>query len=410
MPLVKSINQDDLRNHNLSVVLSAMARSREPMSRAALAKETGLTKATLSLLSDILLRNGVIRQLKPTVGASFGRPSTPLTFDAGRWVGLGMQINTDGYGYTVLDLTGTVVDSAWVERSLDGASPTDVFDWLDELVTPVERRLARRGFTVTGAQLALPGLVTNHNMLLNARNLGWRDLDLTRFDVFRRLDTEAANEATLAAIAQIPGYASQRSDGDWPIGPLDSFVYLSTDVGIGGAFVRGGQIVMGDNGFAGEVGHVSVNLRGPLCRCGRHGCLELYAGRRAMMIDAGLADGDKDATCTELLPRLHAAWRGGDTKAVFAVENAVSALAGAIASTVNILDIDTVILGGLWSEFGDDLRENLERRVQSQILARDVLKVRLLFPPITEHPAMYGAAVMGLDALFRNPLAFMDAD
>lgn len=409
MPAARRINQDDLRNHNLSVVLSSMARSRRPMSRAALAKETGLTKATLSLLSDILLKNQVVRQLKPTSDSTFGRPSTPLAFDSGRWAGIGMQINTDGFGYTVLDLNGTVVDSAWCERTMDNVDPDDIFGELDELMRPVERRLDRHGYTVTGAELALPGLVTNHNILLVARNLGWRDIDLSRYEVVNRLGANANNEATLAAIAQIPGYASQRPDRDWPIGTLDSFIYVSTDVGIGGAYVREGQIVKGDHGFAGEIGHTSVNMRGGLCRCGRHGCLELYAGRRAMMIASGIA-GEADAARTDLLPQLHAAWRGGQTKAVFAVENAVAALATALASTVNVIDTENVILGGLWSEFGEDLRDNLERRIQSQILARDAVRVRLMFPPVTDHPAMHGAAVMGLDHLFRDPLSFLTVD
>lgn len=95
---------------------------------------------------------------------------------------------------------------------------------------------------------------------------------------------------------------------------------------------------------------------------------------------------------------------------MFAVENAVAALASALASTLNVIDTENIVLGGLWSEFGEDLRGNLEQRVQSQILARDSVKVRLMFPPVTDHPAMYGAAVMGLDRLFRDPLSFMTVE
>lgn len=413
MPVSKSINQDDLRNHNLSVVLSTMARSREALSRAALAKETGLTKATLSLLSDILLRNGVIRQLAPASGSSYGRPSTPLAFQPGRWAGIGMQINTDGFGYTVLDLDGSAVESDWRERTMDDVDPDDIFAELDRMMGPVERRLAERGYVVTGADLALPGLVTNDNRLLVARNFGWRDLDLNRFAVVERLHAVAENEATLAAIAQIPGYAAQRPSGDWPIGSSDSFVYVSTDIGIGGAYVREGQIVRGDHGFAGEIGHMCVDVHGGLCRCGRHGCLETIAGRRAVMAATGLAATNgragtsSDIRGNDLPSRLVSAWHGGDTSAALTVESAVSALAAAIASTVNLVDVGNVVLGGLWSEFGDDLRADLERRVQSQILARDEVRIRLMFPPLTVHPAMHGAAVMGLHRLVRSPMEFL---
>lgn len=409
MPVSRSINQDDLRNHNMSVVLSTMARSRVPLSRAALAKQTGLTKATLSLLSDILLKNQVIRQLEPAAVVSYGRPSTPLAFKPGRWVGLGMQINTDGFGYTVLDIDGTVTASEWRDRPMGDVDPDEIFAELDAMMRPVEERLAADGTVVTGCELALPGLVADGNRLLVARNFGWRDIDLNRYAVVSRLGAVADNEATLAAIAQIPGFAAQRSPDDWPIGPSDSFVYVSTDVGIGGAYVREGQIVRGDHGFAGEIGHMCVDVHGALCRCGRHGCLEMFAGRRAVMLASGLASDAATAVDAGMPARLIEAWHTGDTGAALAVENALAALAAAIASTVNVVDVSNVMVGGLWSGFGDDLRADLERRVQPQILARDAVKVRLMFPPVTEHPAMYGAAVMGLHRFTGDPMRFLES-
>ena len=78
MTTLRRINQDDLRNHNLSVVISTLLRAAEPMSRAELAKQTGLTKVTMSLLVSMLVDNGVVREGTPSVQSSYGRPSTPL--------------------------------------------------------------------------------------------------------------------------------------------------------------------------------------------------------------------------------------------------------------------------------------------------------------------------------------------
>lgn len=98
MATLKRINQDDLRNHNLSVVLNQVLRSPQPLSRADLAKATGLTKATMSLLVSLLIEHGVLREGVPLVQAVYGRPSTPLIIAGGRVCGIGIQINTDGYG------------------------------------------------------------------------------------------------------------------------------------------------------------------------------------------------------------------------------------------------------------------------------------------------------------------------
>ena len=83
MTTLRRINQDDLRNHNLSVVISTLLRAAEPMSRAELAKQTGLTKVTMSLLVSMLVDNGVVREGTPSVQSSYGRPSTPLLIAAG---------------------------------------------------------------------------------------------------------------------------------------------------------------------------------------------------------------------------------------------------------------------------------------------------------------------------------------
>ena len=105
MVTLRSINQDDLRNHNLSVIINTILRSPSALSRADLAKTTGLTKATMSLLSALLLKNKVIGEGEPgTTQTSYGRPSTPLSIAHGRWAGMGLQINTDGYGCLALDL------------------------------------------------------------------------------------------------------------------------------------------------------------------------------------------------------------------------------------------------------------------------------------------------------------------
>ena len=234
MTTLRRINQDDLRNHNLSVVISTLLRAAEPMSRAELAKQTGLTKVTMSLLVSMLVDNGVVREGTPSVQSSYGRPSTPLLIAGGRYCGIGLQVNTDGYGTIVLDLDGTVVAERWVDADMSDVDADDIFSELNALSLGQERLLADRGYTVTGTGLALPGLVTDDMRLLMARNLGWEQLDLKRFDVVRRLDATAGNEANMAALAQIPGYAMHRED-DGIVDPNASFIYLSTDVGIGGA-------------------------------------------------------------------------------------------------------------------------------------------------------------------------------
>lgn len=407
MAALRRINQDDLRNHNLSVVIDTLLRTTEPLSRAELAKRTGLTKATMSLLVSMLVDDGVVREGEPSVQSSYGRPSTPLLIAGGRYCGIGLQVNTDGYGVIVLDLDGTVISERWVDADMSAPDADEVFAELDALAMEQEALLAERGCTVAGAGLALPGLVTGNMRLLMARNLGWEQLDLTRFDVMRRLDVTAGNEANMAALAQIPGYAMRR-DGDGIVGPSESFIYLSTDVGIGGAVVRNGHVEIGDHGFGGELGHTSVELRGPVCRCGRRGCLETYAGRRAMVESAGIASGSAAArreSVDELIDR----WCAGDVRVAAVVNKAIEAMVSSIASAINVCDIETVVLGGVWSQFGSEIAVQMQSALQRQVLGYPEVRAKVLMADVTSRPALVGAAAMGLRHFVDDPMLFVSA-
>lgn len=406
MASLRRINQEDLRNHNLSVVLDTLLRAEKPMSRADLAKETGLTKATLSLLASMLIDSGVVQEGEPVVSTTYGRPSTPLEIHGGSIAGIGLQINTDGYGCLALDLNGDTLGQEWVSEDMTGTDPYEIFAKLDAMTFPLESRLKRRGCKVVGAGLALPGIVTDDMWLLVGRNLGWENVNLTRFNVVRRLDVVAGNEAKMAAIAQIPGYATERASFLNVVDRTDSFIYLSTDIGIGGAVVRDGEVVMGSHGFAGEIGHLSVAMDGPLCSCGRHGCLEAFAGRRALVEAAGIAE-DGDATSSEAIDAFLQRWRAGDPDVAKVVDQAADALVSAIASAVNLVDVDTVLLGGLWTHFGDELATVLEGRLRSEILGYPNVKIRVFVSPVALHPSLYGAAEMGLRRFIENPLGYM---
>ena len=298
-----------------------------------------------------------------------------------------------------------MISERWVDADISAPDADEVFAELDTLAMEQEALLAERGYTVAGAGLALPGLVTGDMRLLVARNLGWEQLDLTRFDVMRRLDVTAGNEANMAALAQIPGYAMRR-DGDGIVGPSESFIYLSTDVGIGGAVVRNGHVEIGDHGFGGELGHTSVELRGPVCRCGRRGCLETYAGRRAMVESAGIASGSAAArreSVDELIDR----WCAGDVRAAAVVNRAIEAMVSSIASAINVCDIETVVLGGVWSQFGSEIAVQMQSALKRQVLGYPEVRARVLMADVTSRPALVGAAAMGLRHFVDDPMRFV---
>ena len=121
---------------------------------------------------------------------------------------------------------------------------------------------------------------------------------------------------------------------------------------------------------------------------------------------AGIAE-DGDATSSEAIDMFLQRWRAGDSDVAKVVDQAADALVSAIASAVNLVDVDTVLLGGLWTHFGDELATVLEGRLRSEILGYPNVKIRVFVPPVALHPSLYGAAEMGLRRFIENPLGYM---
>lgn len=146
------------------------------------------------------------------------------------------------------------------------------------------------------------------------------------------------NEANLAALAEFWfGRGSEWGD----------YLHVSGEIGVGAGIVSAARMVRGSPCFAGEAGHTSIDMNGPACPCGACGCLERYCGQEAILRAAGIdptpatSTGQPDGSIADLLTALDA----GRTRPLRAVHRAGEALGRGIAGAVNLLDVDTAVLG-----------------------------------------------------------------
>jgi predicted NBD/HSP70 family sugar kinase len=374
--------QSSLRAGNLGLVLRTVCAAAQPISRADVASALGMSRATASRLVDELVAGGLLDQGERLAPPRRGRPATPLLPGSG-FAALGLQVDAGLLAARVIDLRGRIV----AERVEDGDFRTsDPAATLARLAALVADLGLPGSLRVVGTGLALPGIVDG-DLLLRAPNLGWSGERPAEH--LPGLDPVLGNEADLAArtVAEVaPGRP----------GPHRDFVYLSGQIGVGGAAVLGGRVMTGRDGWAGEMGHVCVDPDGPACRCGSTGCLEQYAGRHALLSAAGLP---LDADPRELAARV----AEGDEAARAAVDRAAWALGVALAGVVNVLDIPTVVLGGSLGELADLLGPRVEEH-----LARRVLSARWRRPtiePADNAPAAgaTGAALRALGDVLADP-------
>ncbi|MFE4546019.1 ROK family protein [Streptomyces sp. NPDC056785] len=335
--------QQGMRRRNLSRVMHAV-RAEGPLSRAAVASHIGLTRAAVSTLVDELIRSGLLEELGPERPGRVGRPGSALAVSGRGPAGIGAEVGVDHLAVCAVDLRGDVRARAVRHGANRGRPAGPVVGELAELVGQVVAEAEREGLWPAGLAVAVPGLVARDaRTVVRAPNLDWHDTDLGAL-LPPELPLTVDNEANFGGLAELwLGDATARD-----------FLHVSAEIGIGAAVLVDGHLLRGTRGFAGELGHVPVRPDGPACPCGGHGCLEQYAGEEAVLRAAGLEpDGDRVGVLAERAAR-------GDERVRRALRDAGTALGIALTGAVNLLDPETVVLGGALSGLAPWLLPSLE--------------------------------------------------
>ncbi len=259
---------DTVRNINRRIILD-LIRTRQPVSRADLARISGLQRSTISLITEQLLTEQWITQ-----GAlghlPRGRKPRFLHLNVERAGIIGVNVRPTSTTIALADLNAQFI----AHESFPTDADANVF------IKDLTERL--RAFIklypqiyLEGVGVSIPGRVDSiSKKIVFAPNLGWRDVDLqTPLESATELPVEIENAANACALAEI--WFDKRSDG------IQDLIAVTVSEGIGTGIISNGQLVRGANGVAGEFGHVSIEEFGPLCKCGNRGCWEVFASNTA---------------------------------------------------------------------------------------------------------------------------------
>jgi N-acetylglucosamine repressor len=321
----------ETRAHNSRLVLGTVY-DRGPISRAAVARATGLTRTTVSDVISELLRDGLTREIGtgPSTG---GRAPVLLevTGDARHLIGLDLGEQT--FRGAIVDLRGHVVSaiSLPVEDPDGEAALRQVFGLVDQLLAASDR-------PILGIGIGTAGLIdTTVGTVLEAVNLDWHDLPLG--DILRErtgLPVYVVNDSQATALAEHVFGGPRTSN----------LVVVKVGEGVGAGLVLDGRLFQGDGFGAGEIGHTTVRPDGDPCRCGRNGCLETVASTRAIL--RRLAGHGFSR-----MPEVVAALEAGDAEVAAAVDDAGRQIGVAVAWLVGALNIDRVVLVGGAAQLGE---------------------------------------------------------
>lgn len=339
-----------VRDINRRIVLN-LIRTRQPISRADLARVSGLQRSTISLIVEQLIQENWVLE-GPTGRLPRGRRPTFLRLNDERVI-IGVDIRPVQTTVALADANGKFISQ---EAMVTSPDPKVALQALIECIHRVKRSC--RGKMIEGIGISLPGRFDqSSDRLVFAPNLGWRDVDLRNPIVKETgLEVELENAANACVLAAV--WFDRMEKGR-------NLVVVTVSEGIGTGILANGQLVRGLNGMAGEFGHVPLDSKGPVCGCGSRGCWEVFASNRAALryyLEGGSELGG--LSFPDLLSRAE----HGDTRAAKALETMAHYLGRGMRMIVAGLAPERIIVVGdltrSWHRFGGVI----EAEVRAQVL------------------------------------------
>ncbi|EFL18249.1 ROK family transcriptional regulator [Streptomyces sp. C] len=342
-------SQSSLHRANLARVVRAV-RLAGSLTQAEIARTTGLSAATVSNIVRELKESGTVEVTDTSAGGRRAR-SVSLSGDAGIVIGV-------DFGHTHLRVAvGNLAHQVLAEEAepLDvDASWVDGFDRAESLVGRLVQGIGVARDKVIGVGLGVPGPIDVESGTLGSTAIlpGWAGIN-PRQELSQRLGVPVYvdNDANLGALGELV-WGSGRGVRD--------LAYIKVASGVGAGLVINGQIYRGPGGTAGEIGHITLDESGPVCRCGNRGCLETFAAARYVL---PLLQGTHGPELT--MEKVVELARGGDPGCRRVITDVGRHIGSGVASLCNLLNPSRIVLGGSLAEAGElvlaPIRESVGR-------------------------------------------------
>jgi predicted NBD/HSP70 family sugar kinase len=374
------------RQINRRIALNFIRRY-QPLSRADLARQSGLQRSTISAIVDQLIDEGWVTEGE--VGRSpRGRRPRNLHLNVERAGILGVELRPETTTVGLAD-----VDARFLAQTNfpTAASPEQFANDLAEATLALRR--AHPSVLCEGLGISLPGRVDERGRLIFAPNLGWGPVELTRMiESAVGLPVSIDNAANACALAELWfGHHAER---------VRDIVAVTVSEGIGVGLLLNGQLVHGGGSMSGEFGHASIDEDGPPCRCGRRGCWERFASNSAaIQYYQSLRNGD--ATPGLSIEQLAHRADAGDAAAVASLERMARYLGIGLANLATGLAPDVLVVVGEVTAFWHRVGPIVEEICTARALPGATTRIVPTDP--ADQPRLRGAVTLVVQQHFGAP-------
>lgn len=378
-------NSANMKYNNRQLIKNIIRKQR--VSRAELARITGLTRAAVTLLIDEMIGEGLVIETG-AAEASYGRKPVLLDLNCSSYFAVGIYISRDVCDVGIVDIKGKTV----IKESISIHAFADAYECIKAISLKIKELIRKSKIPdakILGIGVSTPGPVDIYNgVILTPPNFNaWHNIAVVdefkkEFDYRIMLDN---NSTSLALAEKSYGRGAEFS----------SFMLMVVNEGIGAGIIINDRLYRGAGGFGSEVGHTSVNMEGEICNCGNRGCLELYAAIPAVL------------TSMQKKKKSIGAWNEivdeamqGDPNCICAINKEAHYLSTGIINVINLLELDAVILTGSVNYKPELLLQKIRNSVNSQAINRNTNKLQILTSSITKDSEVISAAAIVIEDFF----------
>jgi predicted NBD/HSP70 family sugar kinase len=376
-----------IRDINRQIVLNYV-RERGPISRAEIAHETALQRSTVSLIVEELRIEGLIEEVSGE--STGGRPPILLSLRTADAVAIGVDLGTTRTIVATSDLAGRVLQQEQFETNPDAEKTTK------EIIDRARKFIRDNNDTIEGIGVSLPGLVDPDGKELFIPGFNWRDLPLaSQISTATGLPVTMDNDANAAAQAEL-------WFGRPEIREVRDFILVLVEGGVGTGIVFDGQVYRGENGAAGEFGHMTIGRDAPVaCASGSRECWEAFASERSALARYKSLSEGRNGAATINFGKLIDLALTSDGAARTALKETGYFLGIGIANLIRGLAPQAVIVGGpivrAWPVIATDIRATVEATI-----CRGLPTTRIIASTLGPEPTLMGALSLVLASKFAS--------
>ena len=386
MRKVNKIDQETYKNLNRQIILNYVRKHNE-ISRIDLAQYTKLSPTTVSVIIDELISKKMITEIR--IGESSGgrRPVMLGVNPNARYVITAILTHKD-VSYTVVDLSCKVLEKEHIICDIN--SEEAVRNVVKEGLNSIMQKYIYDKTKICGIGVSIPGVI-DHN---KGRVLYSSKLHLKDFDISSIIQSQVG----------IKCHLFKDSDafmlGEYNFGAASLYkniVYINIDNGVGMSYINSGKLFQPGYGGGFELGHITIDSNGPLCRCGNRGCLATVVSENPALIKLENLIKKGYESCIDITKKLSLKEiveysNIGDKAAKYVLEEQARILGTAVASVINLFNPQLVVIGGPLSKCTWGFLDILKNTVRDRALETYSRSVKIEYAKLGDDSALLGMA------------------